>query len=227
MERLRGFIFDMDGVLVDSEPFIRGAAQTMFLQRYGVVVADEDFMPFVGTGEDRFIGGPAEKHNVTVTLPDDKVETYRIYLESIKGHLKALPGVGEFVTALKRSGIRTAVASAADSMKVEGNLAQLPVPRSYFDAVVTGSDVVKKKPDPACFVLAASRIGVECSKCVVAEDALSGIRAARSAGMIALGLTTTFTEAQLRDAGAHFICQDLAHVPQELLNMLGITGSYL
>ena len=61
---LRGIIFDMDGVLCDSEPLIAEAAGRMFREKYGVPATPEDFQPFIGTGEDRFLGGVAEKYGV-------------------------------------------------------------------------------------------------------------------------------------------------------------------
>ena len=78
-------IFDMDGVLCDSEPFIAAAAGEMLRRRYGIAATLEDFLPFVGAGEDRFISGAAQRHGVTVDLAIDKPLTYEIYLELIPG----------------------------------------------------------------------------------------------------------------------------------------------
>ena len=85
---VEGIIFDMDGVLCASEPFICEAAMAMFTGTYGVTVQKDDFIPFVGTGEDRFIGGVAEKYGVKLTMPRDKARTYEIYLGIIKGRLE-------------------------------------------------------------------------------------------------------------------------------------------
>ena len=74
----------MDGVLVESEPFIAEAAVRMFAEK-GVAVRPEDFRPFIGMGEDRFLGGVAEARGVVLDLPRDKVRTYEIYLELIQG----------------------------------------------------------------------------------------------------------------------------------------------
>src|SRR6185437_5723672 len=92
---IAGVIFDMDGVLLESEPFIAAAAVKMFAEK-GVAVAPEEFRPFIGTGEDRFLGGVAEARGVTLDMPRDKVRTYEIYLDLIAGRLEALPGVGRF-----------------------------------------------------------------------------------------------------------------------------------
>src|SRR5256885_10570934 len=92
LQSIAGVIFDMDGVLCDSEPFIAAAAIEMFRQNYRLSVTREEFAPFVGAGEDRFIGGVAEKHGIKLTMPRDKQRTYAIYLELIKGKLHPLPG---------------------------------------------------------------------------------------------------------------------------------------
>ncbi len=202
-------IFDMDGVLCDSEPFICEAAVAMFRERHGVTVQAADFHPFTGMGEDRFLGGVAEKVGVTLDREADKVYTYERYLKLIRGRLQAMPGVMAFVCACREQGVKLAVASSADRMKVEGNLTQIGLAHGTFDAVVNGSMVVRKKPEPDIFLLAARLIGIPPEACVVFEDAVSGIRAARAAGMRAVGVCSSFDDATLRDAGAAQTVRDL------------------
>lgn len=209
--RLRGVVFDMDGVLVDSEPFIAGAAIQMFAEK-GYAVRPEEFRPFVGTGEDRFIGGVAEARGIPFELEVDKARTYAIYLELIKGRLGPLAGAREFVLACRARGLLLAVASSADAIKVEGNLDAIGLPLSTFDAIVNGSQVARKKPAPDIFLEAVRRLGLPASACLVIEDAIAGVTAARAAGARCLGLTTTFTREQL--AAADWIAPDLAHVPE-------------
>src|SRR5438105_15217796 len=88
---IRGVLFDMDGVLTDSEPLINAAAVAMF-QEKGLAVQPEDFLPFVGTGEDRYIGGVAEKYNFPVDLPSAKKRTYEISLDRVPAGVEAFPG---------------------------------------------------------------------------------------------------------------------------------------
>lgn len=227
MEPIRGVIFDMDGVLCDSEPLIRAAVQRMLAGRYRIAVPDADFLPFVGTGEDRFIAGPAAKHGVTVRLPEDKREAYRIYLEMIRGALQPLPGVHAFVAAARAAGLRLAVASAADAEKVVGNLAEIGLPPERFDAVVRGEDVARKKPEPDCFLLAANRLGLAPAHCLVVEDAVNGVRAANAAGCRCLGLATTFPATALTAAGAQWTAPDLSGIPPDLAHILGTLKSGL
>ena len=214
---LRGIIFDMDGVLVDSEPFICEAAMRMFEQTYGQIVKREDFAPFVGAGEDRFIGGVAAKYGITLSMPRDKFRTYEIYLDIIRGRLQPLPGAIEFVRATKTRGLKSAVATSADRIKMEGNLREMGLSPADFDAVVTGDDVAKKKPDPEIFLLAASRLNLPPENCLVIEDAPNGILAAKAAGCRCLGLTSSFTEQALRDAGSDYVAKDLSAVPAAAL----------
>jgi beta-phosphoglucomutase len=211
---LRGVIFDMDGVLVDSEPFIKAAAIQMFWQVYRTAVLPDDFLPFVGAGEDRFIGGVAEKYGVALTMPRDKTTTYDIYLNLIKGQLHALPGAIAYVASSRERGLKLAVASSADRRKVEGNLREIGLAESTFDAVITGDDVPRKKPNPDIFLLAAERLALAPAACLVVEDAVNGVLAAQRAGCRVLALATTFLVGDLRKLSPDYLATNLASAPE-------------
>lgn len=220
----RGVILDMDGVLCDSEPFILEAAIRMFREVHGVELDPAAFEPFVGAGEDRYLGGPARERGIAIELPRDKERTYDIYLDLIRGRLRPLPGARAFIGRARAAGLRLAVASAADRRKVDGNLAEIGVPAEGFDALVTGSDVERKKPHPDGFLLAARRLGCPPERCVVVEDAVNGVRAARAAGCRCLGLTTTFPAEDLRAAGADAVAADLGEVDGAACRLVGLPG---
>jgi HAD superfamily hydrolase (TIGR01509 family) len=210
-----GVIFDMDGVLLDSEPWICRAACMMFAE-HGVTVQPEDFLPFVGAGENRYIGGVAEKYQFPVDIDRDKKRTYDIYLEIIRGQLQPLAGAVEFLAMCRSMGKRLALATSADRVKADGNMREIGVDiATAFDAVVTGDDVVHKKPNPEVFLKAAARLGVQPERCLVVEDAVNGVAAAKAAGCRCLGLTTSFSAAQL--SAADFTAANLAEVPREVL----------
>jgi HAD superfamily hydrolase (TIGR01509 family) len=181
-----------------------------------VTVQPDDFIPFVGAGEDRYIGGVAEKYGVNLSMPADKERTYAIYLDIIKGRLGPLPGAVQFIAASRARRLKLALATSADRVKMAGNLTEIGIRPAAFNAIVTGNDVQKKKPDPQVFLLAAKRLRLDPAKCLVVEDAPNGIRAGKAAGSNCLGITSSFTEKQLREAGADWIARDLAHVPDEL-----------
>lgn len=218
---LAAVLFDMDGVLCDSEPFICEAAIRMFRETHGVEAKPEDFVPFVGAGEDRYLGGVAAKHGVTLVMPRDKVRTYTIYLEIIRGRLHPLPGVADFIADCRRLGWKTAVATSADRMKMEGNLREIGLPPGSFDAHVMGEMAARKKPHPDLFLAAAAALGVEPARCVVVEDAPNGLEAARAAGMRRLGIASSFTAGQLTAAGAEFVAADLAEARRWLPALAG------
>ncbi len=213
---IAGVIFDMDGVLVESEPFIADAAVRMFAEK-GVPVRPADFRPFIGMGEDRFLGGVAEARGVVLEMPRDKVRTYEIYLELIQGRLEPLPGVAEFIGRCRSLGLKLAVASSAERMKVEGNLRALGLPSETFDAVVVGEDIIRKKPAPDIFEEASRRLDLEPAACLVIEDAVSGVAAAKAAGALCLGITSSFETDRLRAAGAHRTAANLSSAPEAVL----------
>ncbi len=213
---IRAVLFDMDGVLVDSERLIAEAATRMFAERYGLEVKPEDFVPFVGAGENRYLGGVAEKYGIHFDIVSAKAWTYEIYGQLARAHalgMRAIPGAVDYVRACRKLGLKTALASAADKVKVLINLEYLGLDPLEFDTVLTAEDVTHKKPDPEMYLNAAARIGIEPAGCVVIEDAVNGILAGVRAGARVLGITSSFSEALLREAGATWIAPDLARAP--------------
>ena len=211
--QIAGVIFDMDGVLVDSEPFIAEAAVQMFTEK-GIAVQPEDFRPFIGMGEDRFLGGVAESpHGVVLDMPRDKERTYEIYLELIPGRLEPLPGVAEFIGRCRTLGLKLAVASSADRVKVESNLRQLGLPWGTFNALVVGEDISRKKPAPDIFALAARRLGLESVSCLVVEDAVSGVQGGEGGRMLLPGFDHVILGRAAQGGGDGLDCADAGRSP--------------
>lgn len=196
---MKAVIFDMDGVLADSEPLICAAAMAMFKER-GLTVQPEDFHPFVGTGENRFIGGVAEKYGHLLDIVAAKRRTYELYLELMPGRLKVFPGAVALVMSLRAGGFKTAVASSADLIKVAANLNAIGLPPSEWGAVVTAEDVTLRKPAPDIFLAAARRLNCAPAECTVVEDAVSGVAAAKAAGMRCVAVAQTFPADRLSQA---------------------------
>ena len=212
---IRGVIFDMDGVIVDSEEYMCEAAIKMFAE-HGIRVQPRDFAPFVGAGENRYLGGVAEKYKFPIDIERDKARAYGIYTEIIKGKLKPLPGVKDFMNRCRERSLKLALATSADKIKMIANLNEIGVPTETFDAAVNGLEVDKKKPDPEIFITAAERINLDCADCLVVEDAVNGVQAAKAAGAKCLALTTSFTEDKL--AGADWFAPTLAEAPEEAIS---------
>ena len=241
MNKTKAVIFDMDGVLCDSEWFIAEAGRLMFKENHGVEVEREDFHPFVGLGEYSFLGGVAEKYQVKdFDKERDKEKTYEIYVELVKkpGVLKPLPGAIDFVHRCRALGLKTALATSADQVKMMANLEavglintelssdqiglaaaiEAAARNKVFDAMVNGLDAARQKPYPDIFLEAASRLEEDPSGCWVIEDSLGGIEAAKAAGMRCLALLTSFPEEKIKEANPDKIARDLSAItPEELL----------
>jgi len=238
MSGVKAVIFDMDGVLIDSEWFIAEASRIMFKETHGVDVGHDDFSSYVGQGENRFLSGVAEKYGVAgFDVERDKARTYSIYTDLVKGVLKPLPGSIEFVYRCRELGLKTALATSADYTKVAVNMEAIGLSNTRvsseeiglaaaieaaarnkaFDAMVNALDVERLKPYPDLFLEAASRLEEDPAVCWVVEDALSGIEAAKAAGMRCLALLTTFTEDKIRTAGPDKIAKDLSAITPEQL----------
>jgi len=207
-------LFDMDGVLVDSEPVINAAA-IAGLAEFGVHSRPEDFIPFIGTGEDRYIGGVAAQYGVAYRT-EMKDRVYRIYLDIVESQIKTFAGVHGLLAALTAKNIRFALASSADRIKIDANLKAAHIDPALFGAIVSGEDVKNKKPSPDIYLLAAKKLGVEPVDCFVVEDALNGIQAAKAAGMRCVAVSTSFSAAALEKEHPDHICTDLVEVRRVL-----------
>jgi beta-phosphoglucomutase len=212
---IKGVLFDMDGVLVDSEQFICNAAIMMFSE-LGIKVTPEDFNPFVGMGENSYLGGVAERHGVKINIDTVKARTYEIYENIVKGKLSPLPGALEFIKLCQKKNLRLALATSADKVKMEVNLLEIGLPGDTFLSIITGLDVENKKPFPDIYIKAAEDLGLEPHECLVVEDAISGVRSAKSAGCRCLAVTTSFDASNLSEAD--WICESLMNVPEEVLD---------
>ena len=197
--KVQAVIFDMDGVLTDSEPLINAAAIAMFKEK-GLVPRPEDFLPFVGTGEDRYLGGVAEKYHFPIDIPSAKKRTYEIYLQLVPLRLRSFPGAVALVRRCRVAGLRVAVASSADRIKIDANLRQIELPPADWDAVISAENVLAKKPAPDIFLTAAAQLHLPPSACVVVEDAVNGVVAAKRAGMRCLAVAQTFPASLLSEA---------------------------
>jgi len=185
-------IFDVDGVLVDSyaahfESWKRLGKET------GVTLTEEQFAESFGRRSREVI----RKH--WGALPDAEVARLDrrkegLFREILEEHFPGMDGAADLIHGLAKEGFRIAVGSSAPKENVDLVLDRLGV-RDRIHAIVTGEDVQRGKPDPQVFLLAAERLRVAPDRCVVIEDAVPGIEAARSAGMKSVGLVSTGRDA--------------------------------
>lgn len=215
--KYKAILFDMDGVLIQSEELMTKCGM-LALKDFGVPACPEDFIPFVGRGEDRYIGGVAEKYGVPYDIAMKKRCYY--YYSLYVAEEAALPDrILELLTTLKTEGYKMAVCTSADREKALDNLRAIGVEESLFDAFVTGEQITNKKPDPEIYLKGAELVGIPAEECLVVEDAPSGIQAAHAGGMKAVGVASSFSRDYLEmEAGPETIIDELI----ELLNILEI-----
>ncbi|HKL56955.1 MAG TPA: cytidine deaminase [Sphaerochaeta sp.] len=204
---IKGILFDMDGVLIDSEPLILHAAISYFAS-LGISVEKDDFTPFIGAGDKRFLCGVAEKYGMDLDYEVAKKELFSLY-EDYALETGPLEGVHRFITNAKKAGLKVAVATSGAPAKVAINLKSIGLSESDFDLVVTGAMIKRNKPDPDIYQLAALAMGLPTQECLVMEDAINGIHAGKKAGCLVCALTTTFVVTSLFEAGADLVVTSL------------------
>lgn len=207
-------LFDMDGVLCNSEEPSRQAGVDVFAEM-GVEVAVDDFVPFMGTGEANFLGGVARAKGVKDFNPESaKKRFFEIYLDKYAKPNSGIgfPGALELILECKNSGLKVAVASSADKIKVDANLAAAGLSVSLFDAIVSADAFEKLKPAPDIFLAASKILGVDTNECIVIEDALAGVQAANAAEMRCIAVTTTLEEIALRQGSPSFIRKNIGDI---------------
>ena len=207
------YLFDMDGVVVRSEPVMMGAAMEL-LEGYGITVRREEYGSYVGAGEAKLLEGILASRGFSYE-PEMKDRLYEIYIRRAQSELQAFPNIKTVLSALKERGEKIALSSSADMVKIRANLEVVDIPLTWFDALVSGEEAEKKKPDPEIFLKSAERLGANPANCLVIEDALNGIRAAKAAGMKCAGFTSYFSREQLSAEKPNYIIDDL----MEILNL--------
>lgn len=204
----RAVLFDCDGVLVNSEEGLAKIAAYVLNHYFNIPAVPEDFAQYIGTGEDSYIGGVVRKYGREY-IYEMKNKIYEEYGRLAAEYVPSVAGGRELIGALRRQGYKVALASSADQTKVDINLKILGMDRKDFDAVLSGSDVAKKKPDPDIYLTAASYCHIEPCDCIVVEDATSGVQSGKSAGMTVIGIPSSVPPEILRSFGADHIAETM------------------
>jgi beta-phosphoglucomutase len=217
-----GVIFDLDGVLVDTG-WAHKQSWYDLAEKEDFDMSDEFFSSTFGMRNDQIIPMLAQKDVSSEDvdrLSDWKEQRYR---ELIAEKLTLPPGVGELLNDLKQCGFLLAVGSSAPKANLDLCLDRVRI-RDYFDACVTGEEVVEGKPAPETFLKAAGKLGLPPGRCVVVEDAVQGVQAGRAAGMPVVAVTTTRDPSAL--TAADIIVDGLSELTaRDFASLLATQGS--
>lgn len=191
MNRFDAVLFDMDGVLIDSETRYAEADRRMF-EKLGITMTREDSKALVGVKSREGAQGVLNLHPELTSVTVDELDA--IYRRSLYETLERatdmtlIPGVEEWLRRLHAAGVRIAVASSSTAEMVGLIVERFGLLR-YAQFVINGDQVPRSKPDPEIFLRAAAGVGVPPSRCAVVEDSTFGILAAKRAGMFCLAYT--------------------------------------
>lgn len=189
---IEAVIFDMDGVISDTE-HVQATAESEILNAKGIALTPEQVTAqYAGIPDKSIFEMLLKKYD----LPLDKLrnmvdEKWHIVFEKTSNGIVAMPGAIELIGQCRGAGVKTAVASSSTVEFIQFVLTQLKI-RDKFDAIASGDEVLRGKPNPDIFILVAKKLGVKPQNCVVIEDGLSGMIGAKKAGMKAVGLVSCY-----------------------------------
>ncbi|MFH0862791.1 MAG: HAD family phosphatase [Candidatus Altiarchaeota archaeon] len=191
---LNAVLFDLDGVLVDSES-ISSEASDKVLAEFGIVQTPAEKKLVFGRRTYDNYKAAIDARGLKIDPQDIVDRKMVVFTKMIKGRLKPLPGVLRLLGQLKDAGIKVAVVSSSPLERVNASLGEVGLILG-FDIIVSGDCCVLGKPHPEPFLVAAEKVGVRPSNCVVVEDAEAGILAGKAAGMKVVGLRSPNTHGQ-------------------------------
>jgi len=205
-------LFDMDGVLVNTMPMHRKVWRQFAAER-GRIVDEAWLRSYDGWRASEVIQailGPGLDEATVKRLSSEREHLFGTLLGAAE--IEAIPDASAAVLALKARGIPCVLATSGVADNVSHVLRALGLV-DVFDAVLTAVDVVRGKPAPDIYLLAAERVGVSPHACLAVEDAVPGIASALAAGCMVVGVSSSLSEAALRDAGARWVVPDLGPLP--------------
>jgi len=183
-------LFDLDGVLIDSETLYTGfwekvgKAHRLPSPTFALDIKGTTLNDILTT----YFADPAVRTDVDRMLHEFENEiVYPVF-----------PGALEFVDHLRSHGVKTVIVTSSDDKKMEFLFTQHPDFRNHFDAIVTASDVTRSKPDPEPYLIGAAKAGCAPSECIVFEDSFQGLEAGHRAGAYVVALATTNSAASLK-----------------------------
>ena len=177
---LKAVIFDMDGVLVDSEPLHAQAERETFAP-FGIDVSDEELQRYIGRTSRFLIRDFIDRYRLDVR-EEDLYRRHRTNLRTLYERVAPIPGALELLREIGASDVKIGLASSTDLDLIRIAVERLAV-ASFFHALVSGQEVERPKPDPDIFLETARRMGCDPSECVVIEDSRAGVEGAKRAGM--------------------------------------------
>lgn len=210
----QALLFDLDGVLLDSEPLHKEAKREAFA-RLGRTIPERHFLDFRGRTDEAFAEIVGAELGLT---PEERAEVLRLkhalFAEGGKD-LPPVPGALPFLAAARKRFGKVALATSATPRMQAFAFDHLGL-HPFFDAVVNADDITRPKPDPEPFLLAAARLGAPPEACLVIEDSRNGILSGLAAGCAVAAITTSYTSEELRDLPVLWVVESYSELAERL-----------
>ena len=193
MSELKAALFDLDGVVFDTEPqyTIFWGSQCRLYHPEHPGLEHEIKGQTLTQIYDQWFSGPL--------LPEQPKITERLNDYESKMHYDYIEGFERMIADLRSHGVKTAVVTSSNLPKMQAVYRYQPDFKNLFDAILTSEDFDRSKPDPDCYLKAAARLGASTDECIVFEDSFNGLRSGRAAQMKVVGLTTTNSAEAIRE----------------------------
>lgn len=213
----KAIIFDMDGVIVDSEP-LHIRAERLTLAPYNLDISDEEFHAYMGQTPKKLLEGMIAKYHLPVTIeeiyPIHAAHLLRLYRQDVLD----LPGAVPLIRQLLNQGVTLGIASSSDMALIEAVVDKFDL-RPAFHALTSGQELKRVKPNPDIYLLAAKRLGCDPSECCAIEDSTAGVKAAKAAGMMCVGYESPNSPGQNHDE-ADLVVDDLRQLSVDTFRTL-------
>jgi len=213
---IKAVLFDMDGVVVNTEPIGYRANQELY-KSLNINVPDDVYGTFIGNSDKMIVQKLKDLYPIDLSHEELLDEKYKYYFNAFDTaeDLAMLPGVKDLIIDLHENGMRLILASSASKRKIEKVFTRFGL-HHYFDHAISGEDFEESKPNPAIFLEAVAKSGFAKEECIVIEDSTNGIKAAKAAGIYCIGYNsghTMWQDTSLADK----IITDFSQVSYEII----------
>lgn len=210
-------IFDVDGVLADTEPISVRTLNQAFKELCDIDLRDEDSLAYMGATAQKHVGGLVESFSLEADVNELIEKHESLFIDAITQATDL--AIHESTNLLEKIALdeewSVGLATSSTRNRSEETIRACGIDENHLNAWLTGNDITKPKPDPEIYIACALSLGIPPSRCVVIEDSVAGVTAAKSAGMACIALEGTFPGEALRDADR--IVDSLANVDRTML----------
>ena len=216
---IKAVLFDMDGVVVDSEPYHIQAMREVLLEEMELDIPSEEIGGFCGLNYEEKIEIIFKKRNLNADIDSLRKKTNERYIQLIKDRIYPKDGLIDLLERLLSENIKISLVTASNRKQTEIIVNRTGTSK-YWAFIITGDDVIKRKPDSECYIKAKNKLGLEPKECVVIEDSIPGIEAAKGAGMFCIAIPNDYVKGQ-DFSKADIIVNSLKEINLDMISNLG------